>query len=446
MFIRKLDAAAMALKRRLLPRGLLARAILILAAPMIMVQVAVAIFFYENHWATISRNMAAPVVGEIRAVVGLLEAARPADAALLLDDLDKMMAGFTLRDSADLPQDRIVNPFRMQMLITYLPGIGRPFSVREDDDSAGTTITIYINMKNGKQLVAVVPYKRFYSTSLAVFALFNIVFTAVFLAVALIFLKNQIRPITDLARAADRFGCGQDFPYRPSGAAEVRLAGEAFINMRARISRHLEERTRMLAGVSHDLKTPLTRMKLSLAMAGKSPVLDGIAEDIDEMQQMVHGYLDFARGAAEAEAEATGEVGLKEMAESLVSRSGQASRVEIDAPGEITLRTREGPLRRAAHNLLENALKYAPHARISVRREGGLAVVAVDDDGPGIPADMREEVFKAFVRLDPSRNRDTGGTGLGLSVARDCAHAIGGEIDLEASPMGGLRALLKIPV
>jgi two-component system osmolarity sensor histidine kinase EnvZ len=258
-------------------------------------------------------------------------------------------------------------------------------------------------------------------------------------------MRNQVRPIRRLAKAAESFGRGIDVPgFKPQGAAEVRLAARAFLQMRERIRRQIDQRTIMLAGVSHDLRTPLTRMKLQLAMAGKDPEVANLASDVIEMERMVEGYLAFAAGEGEEEPKT---LLLSKLLNSIVEqvpKNGARIDLRLDDDPEITLRP--AAMRRCLTNLLSNALRYGSevHVRTKVRQK--RAEIIIDDDGPGIPADRREDVFRPFYRLDESRNPSTGGTGLGMTIARDVVRGHGGELTLEDSPTGGLRARIRLPL
>jgi len=273
-------------------------------------------------------------------------------------------------------------------------------------------------------------------------------FSLIIVGVAALFLRNQIKPIQRLALAADAFGHGRDVPdFKPSGATEVRAAAQSFIEMRERIVRQMQQRTEMLAGVSHDLKTPLTRMKLALAMMGDGADVEALRADVREMEHMVAEYLDFARGGA-GEAPAPHQVQdiLNDVAETARrSAEGKPARdVTLNASGNLAANVRRNALRRCIQNLVDNALKHGTRAVITASRKGAMIEIAVDDDGPGIPAARREEAFMPFHRLDEGRNLQMGGVGLGLAIARDIARAHGGDVTLGASPLGGLRAEIRI--
>ena len=266
----------------------------------------------------------------------------------------------------------------------------------------------------------------------------------VLLSIAVVFLRKQITPIVELAKAAKGFGMGREVAdFRPRGAAEVREAGLAFVDMQQRISRHVEQRTAMLAGVSHDLRTILTRFKLELAFLGDGPKVKPLKEDVEEMQRMLEAYMAFVRGDGGEKTEA---VNLAQMFSSVATAVTRGkSHVALDVQ-DVEVNIKPNAFRRLISNLLGNAVRYAKNVKVKGAIENRVLTILVDDDGPGIPPENREDAFRPFVRLDHARNLDETGTGLGLAIALDIAHAHGGEIRLDESPAGGLRAVVQIPV
>jgi len=284
-----------------------------------------------------------------------------------------------------------------------------------------------------------------YASNSEIFLLWMVGTSLVLLTVAILFLRNQIRPILRLADAAESFGKGRDVPnFRPRGAREVRRAAYAFIEMKSRIERAMEQRTAMLAGVSHDLRTVLTRFKLELALLGDRPEVDMLRKDVDEMARMLEAYLAFARGDTGEQSEPTDMADFLEELRSDAERNGR--RVTLAFHGQPIVTVRPAAFRRCLGNLVSNAARFANAINITGHRDHRWLTVTVDDDGPGIPQAQREEVFKPFLRLDDARNQDQGGTGLGLAIARDIARSHGGDIQLGDGPMGGLRATVRVPV
>ncbi|MEE8172601.1 MAG: ATP-binding protein, partial [Alphaproteobacteria bacterium] len=322
-----------------------------------------------------------------------------------------------------------------------------PFHIdtRRDDKN----ISIRIELKEGV-LNILTPRKRMFSTTIYIFVLWMVGTAFVVTAIAIFFLRNQIQPIRRLAAAAEAFGKGRaEVEFKPAGASEIRQAAAAFIDMRGRIARHIDQRTEMLAGVSHDLRTPLTRIKLQLAMLretvpeARAEVSD-LESDIAEMEKMIDEYLAFSRGQG---AEAPVPVDLSALIGEVVEgarRNGGA--LNLDAGQALTLPLRPNAIKRCLTNLVDNAVRYGEHIDVKARRTGASVEVIVEDDGPGIPPESLEDVFKPFYRLDDSRNPNYAGAGLGLAIARDVARGHGGDIVLQKSSSGGLRAVLRLPV
>ncbi len=285
-----------------------------------------------------------------------------------------------------------------------------------------------------------------YASNSQIFLLWMVGTSLVLLTVAILFLRNQIKPILRLSEAAESFGKGRPPPddFRPRGAREVRQAANAFIEMRDRIERHVEQRTIMLAGVSHDLRTVLTRFKLQLALFEETPELDAMHADVDEMQAMLEDYMAFAKGDS---GEEIVRADISEILSEVKSQAHGAKHINIEVnEAPLVVPLRRHAFKRAVANLVNNAARFAEHVNVSAASHDGSLTVEVEDDGPGIPEAEREQVFRPFYRLDHARNQDAGSTGLGLAIARDIARIHGGDIALSQSPLGGLKAVLKVPV
>ena len=288
------------------------------------------------------------------------------------------------------------------------------------------------------------PYKFFFSSTTYVFAFWIFGSSLLLTGIAVLFLRNQIRPILRLASAAENFGLGRDVEaFKPEGATEVRKAAASFIKMRDRIRRHIEERTRMLAGVSHDLRTPLTRMRLQLSMMGDDENARDLLSDVMEMEHMVNGYLDFARGEGKEQTEETDIPDLIAKTVDSLRKDGVALSFTANAP--LTMNVRRNDFKRCLWNLITNAERYGTVVRVGLNVKEHFAEIGIEDNGPGIPAEKRDDVFKAFFRLDESRNTQTGGVGLGLTITRDIVLAHGGKILMGDSALGGLKVLLIFP-
>jgi len=433
-------------RTRLVPSSLLGRALLIIVTPLVVVQIVSAYVFFERHWGDVGRRLALGVAGDIAFLIAALEELPEGDARTWVfrrAAYDKQVFARVLPDAElpEVPEASTFSPLDRMLEKTLRERIFRPF--RFDARSDPERVTVWVEIPEGV-LTATVPVKRLFSTSIWVFILWMVGTSMILLAVAIYFLTRQVRPVRRLAAAAESFGKGvMDRDLKPEGAAEVRQAARAFLEMRERIRRQITQRTEMLAGVSHDLRTPLTRMKLEVAMLGDGETTENLRADITEMERMLAEYLDFARGeGGEAAAETDLVAVVREVADAAV-RNGAA--ISVTADGAATLSVRPNAVKRALVNLVENAVRYGTHVAVSAGREGRNFVVIVDDDGPGIPEAERESVFKPFFRLDRSRNLDAGGVGLGLTIARDIARSHGGDVTLATAPTGGLRATFRLP-
>jgi two-component system, OmpR family, osmolarity sensor histidine kinase EnvZ len=283
-----------------------------------------------------------------------------------------------------------------------------------------------------------------YASNAHIFLVWMVGTSLVLLAVAILFLRNQIKPILALADAAEDFGKGREIEFRPRGATEVRRAGAAFLDMKRRIARQIDQRTTMLNGVSHDLRTVLTRFRLSLEMLQQGPGLDDLKRDVDEMARMLEAYLAFVRGDAGEAAEPTDMRSLLEEFKADAERQGHPTTLILEGDPNVILR--RDAFRRLLGNLVSNAARYGDDIQMTAVHDEKYLTVHIDDDGPGIPEANREDVFRPFLRLDEARNIDEGNAGLGLAISRDIARSHGGEITLSDSPLGGLRATVRLPV
>ncbi|MFQ5786165.1 MAG: ATP-binding protein [Alphaproteobacteria bacterium] len=433
--------------QRFIPRTLFGRSLLIFVTPLVLLQLVAGYVFFAHHWETVSRRLAGALAGEIGSMIDLRrELANPDDFVLVLAQFrmrliidTRFEPDIRLRNSTDFPAPGI---FERTLYRALAEQLRRPFRV--DSVSDPKNITISVELADGVMHFTTQRKRLFTRTTYLVVA-WMVGTSILLLAVAVFFLRKQIRPIRRLAKAAEGFGKGRDFPnFKPEGASEVRQAAAAFIEMRERIRRQISQRTDMLAGVSHDLRTPLTRVKLQLAMLGESEEIGNLKSDVAEMEKMIDGYLAFARGEGD-EAPAPTELGAL-LAEVVASGRRKGGTIAFESDGEMTLAVRRSALKRCFTNLVENALRHGEHVVVAVARHNDTVEVAIEDDGPGIPDDKRDEVFRAFYRLDASRNPETGGVGLGLTIARDVVRGHGGDIVLAGSSMGGLRALVRLPV
>jgi two-component system osmolarity sensor histidine kinase EnvZ len=431
--------------KRLMPRGLLGRTLLIMLVPLIVVQAIALQLFYGNHLGIVSRRLSSAIAGEIAYTVELLHQFHsPADREWVLEMArEQFLLGIRLEPGVVLePAERtnILGPMDDDLATALTEKFNVPFTM--DWTSDPNQVLIRLQLPDGV-LDVQAPRKRLAIGTIFLFVGWLVGSALLLFSIAALFMRNQVRAIRRLARSAEAFGMGRDVPpIRPEGASEVRQAATAFNRMQDRIRRFLAQRTEMLAGVSHDLRTPLTRLRLALAMLPRTDELrQDVAEmtaDVEEMDRMIGGYLAFARGEGIEQAEP---VNLSAILDDVAAGARRAGTVlDLDVPPGLTLKLRSDAVRRAITNLVDNARRHATQVALAAAAQGRFVLVTVDDDGPGIPADRRESVFRPF------QSGSSGGTGLGLTIARDIVRAHGGEIVLEDSPMGGLRARIRLPV
>ncbi|HVO14605.1 MAG TPA: ATP-binding protein [Alphaproteobacteria bacterium] len=433
--------------KRVLPRSLLGRSLMIIVTPLIVVQLISTWVFYDRHWESVTRWLANSLAGEIAIVIQHLRDYPAADnRAWILEAAQlNMDLGITLKPGALLPENRPApgDSITERLLARALDEVvRRPYVI--DPQSGDKPVLIGIQLPEGVLQVEV-PRKRLTSPTTLLFVMWSAGSALVLFVVATIFMRNQVKPIRRLASAAESFGKGRDVAdFRPAGATEVRQAAAAFARMRDRIRRQIKQRTEMLAGVSHDLRTPLTRMKLQLAMMPETPEIRDLRSDVIEMEKMVDEYLAFARGEGTERPTVTSLTALLEEVVQDAARNGTPVTLETD--GELIVPVRPNAFKRCITNIVNNAVHHGSTVAVHAARAGNTIEITVDDDGPGIPADKRDDVFKPFRRLDASRNPETGGVGLGLTIARDIVRGHGGDVHLETAPLGGLRARLSLPV
>ena len=432
--------------KSLLPRTLYGRSLLIIISPLILLQIVSTWIFYDRHWDTITWRLVSSIAGDVAMVLDRMRDEQTDEEELFRSVRATMNLEMILQPGEILPN----KPAEVdENLISRLLGnamaerIKRPFRI--DSRSFRQEVVIDVQLADGV-LRVIVPGNRVFSSSTYIFIMWMVGTSLVLFAVASIFMRNQVRPIRRLASAVDSFGKGREpeSNVKAEGAQEVRQATQAFNLMSERIRRQVRQRTDMLSGVSHDLRTPLTRMKLQLAMLGKGPEIAELKENVSEMEKMIDGYLTFARGEG-------GEPSVETDLTALVSDIGEQWRrtgtsLDIHVEGQIVTWVKPEAFKRCVNNLISNAKRYAENIWVRTGRRGDAIEVSIDDDGPGIPEENREDAFRPFVRLERSRNPETGGTGLGLSIARDIARVHGGELFLEESPHGGLRARIRLPV
>src|SRR6058998_568751 len=430
-----------------MPTGLYARALLIMIVPMVVLQTVVAFVFMERHWNTVTRRLSAAVVQDIAALIDVYKGYPQDKDRDQIRRIAQQRLGLVVDflPVGDMPPPG-PKPFFSLLDQTLSVQLGRQISRPFWIDTVGRSNLVEIRIQLDDAVMRIFAERSSaYASNSEIFLFWMVGTSSILLIVAVLFLRNQIKPILRLADAAESFGKGREAPdFRPRGAREVRRAAHAFMEMKRRIERAIEQRTAMLAGVSHDLRTILTRFKLELALLGESPEVEAMKKDVDEMGRMLEAYLAFARGDSGEQAQPTDMAAALEELKTDAERNGHKSSVYFHGHPIVTVRP--AAFKRCLGNLVANAARHAPSISITGHRDHRWLTVTVDDDGPGIPVGMREEVFKPFLRLDDARNQDEGGTGLGLAIARDIARSHGGDIALSDSPLGGLRATVRVPV
>lgn len=435
------------------PQTLFSRSMVILVTPLVLTLGIGLFVFFDRHWSTTTSNLINSVTGEIAMITEMWDTTSDdATRQVLLQNANEKLglaiyhsSRKTYAESARLSLPGIHNALEDALA----KKLDRAFSIRPHDQDGKDYIIIGVTVKDGA-LNVVLPAKRLFSTTTYVFLLIMIGSGLLLSIVAVIFMRNQIRPVHRLAIVAEQFGKGIDTPFfRPSGAKEVRQAAQAFLEMRERIKRQIRQRTDMLSGVSHDLRTPLTRLKLQLAMLPENDDtktdIHAMQNDIQAMERMIQAYLDFAKDETMERSMRCNLIDI--LNQSVEDARRQGLHVTHDREQDaLVMSLRPQAIRRVFANLLENARLYAGQVWLTVNHLSRSVEIILDDDGPGIPEDAYEDVFKPFHRVDPSRNQNIEGTGLGMTIARDIVQAHGGTISLGKSPFGGLHITIWLPL
>jgi two-component system, OmpR family, osmolarity sensor histidine kinase EnvZ len=435
--------------KHLLPKSLFARALLILVLPTLLMQILAITIFYDRHWNNIQRHLSTSLAGEVALVLDRIIRTPPEEREDALRTYEQMMnMDVTLLPRADMPL-KTANEKRFNFYMSELgKRIDLPYTVFEmrNEQIIRTKIALRDTLVNID-----VDIKRLESSTTYIFVLWVVGSSILFTMIAVAFLRNQIRPIRRLASAAERFGLGQDVSdYRPHGALEVRKAGKAFVTMRARIERQIKTRTAMLSGISHDLRTPLTRLKLELEMLDDVKQRTEMQRDILDMEHMITEYLDFVRGSDDAQPYESVDMAelLRTIAQKYLKNNAALT---YSVPESVMVLVHPLHIGRAVQNVIDNALRYAKHCHMSLEKNDAWMMICIEDDGPGIPQEMFTEVFRPFVRLDEGRNADAAGSGLGLAITRDIIQSHGGKVHLQNRLNGlgnisGLTVVLSLPL
>ena len=427
--------------KKILPKRLFYRSLLIIAVPIIGLQLIISIVFFDSLWIKTNKGMTRALVGEIRTFINTYENEEYNKEFLIIvfrEHLDFNVKFEPLKILPSKDKERRFSPIdrtlRRELKAKFT-------NYWFDTTSYKNLIDLRIKYEDG-YFQFYVPKERVTSSSARIFALWITMPAFLLIAISIIFLKNQTRPIISLAKASEKFGRGEEIgEYRPSGALEIRQAGYEFDKMRKRITRHLNQRSEMLSGISHDLRTPLTRIKLQLAFIKDKEISNKLSNDVSEMEKMLNEYLQFASSSSE---EKTETFDISELLESTVIRY-EKKEITTDIPERVFLDGRKSLIRRCFNNLIDNSIKYSNNILISLKKSANSIIIIIDDDGPGIPKNERENVFKPFYKIDKSRSDSKSSVGLGLSIASDIIRSHGGNISLETSPANGLRTKIFLP-
>ncbi len=432
--------------KRLTPTSLFGRSLLIIVLPVALMQIAVTYVFFDAHWQTVNSHLTEGLAGDVALVVQTFEEdPRPVALQRLQTRAQANLdLSIVYQEGGVLPHGR-----RSSLFVAVDRSLRKALTERIDApfwfDTARYPAYVDVRVKTpGGVLRIIAPKERVFATRGHIFIFWLTLATVLLTAISIVFIRNQVRAIERLAYAADAFGRGADVAFRPHGAREVRQAARAFLAMKARIQRHVDQRTILLAAVSHDLRTPLTRLRLELALAPPGARVEAMKRDLGEMEHMIDEYLAFARGEGGEDLETVRVLDIIDDVRVGVARTGVG--VTVEAAADLMAQVRPGALRRALTNLVTNAADHAGKVEILAHATtaGGLEI-HVDDDGPGIAPDRYDDAFTPFSRLEPARGPNTKGVGLGLAIARDVARSHGGDVTLAASPLGGLRATVTLP-
>ena len=427
--------------KKILPKRLFYRSLLIIAVPIIGLQLIISIVFFDSLWIKTNKGMTRALVGEIRTFINAYENEEYDKEFLILvfrEHLDFNVKFEPLKILPSKDKERRFSPIdrtlRRELKAKFT-------NYWFDTTSYKNLIDLRIKYEDG-YFQFYVPKERVTSSSARIFALWITMPAFLLITISIIFLKNQTRPIISLAKASEKFGRGEEVEeFRPSGALEIRQAGYEFDKMRKRITRHLNQRSEMLSGISHDLRTPLTRIKLQLAFIKDKEISNKLSNDVSEMEKMLNEYLQFASSSSE---EKTETFDISELLESTVIRY-EKKEITTVIPERVFLDGRKSLIGRCFNNLIDNSIKYSNNILISLKKSANSIIIIIDDDGPGIPKNERENVFKPFYKIDKSRSDSKSSVGLGLSIASDIIRSHGGNISLETSPANGLRTKIFLP-
>ena len=447
-FPQKIDGFISFIRRKFLPKTLFFRTMLLIFIPLIVVQIVSIYAFFDGNWKRVGHRLSDSLAANMAFVIKMHDETTDFKH---ISDMASSIYGMNVSyyDNENKHSVWRENKTKQPFMTVYLrDALSKQFPMANTEifvKNHHSLLNILVDTDRGLYVFET-PVKNIFSSSIFGFVLWMIGSSLLLFVVAALFLRVQVRSISQLAEAAEDFGKGINTKFKPYGSIEVRRAGLAFTKMKERILRQISERTQMLAGVSHDLRTPLTRMKLQVAMLPDSKENQEFVQDINEMEKMLDGYLAFVSGEG---GEKSTFVDMNELVSGIISRYRKNSNamVRYSTNYDVSaIQGREQALRRAVTNVIVNAFHYGKTIAVKLESDNKRLELSIDDDGPGIPAEKRDDVFKAFYRLDESRNKETGGVGLGLAIAKDVVVSHGGTIELGDSELGGLRVLITIPL
>ena len=428
--------------KKILPKQLFYRSLIIVAAPIIIMQITISIVFFDSLWIKTKKGMTRALVNEIATFIDTYENEnndKEQIIKLFENHLQFNIKYETNKNFPDIFTERWFSPIDRSLRRELK---SQNFNYWFDTTGYKNLIDLKLKYKNG-YFQFFIPRERLTTTPVRLFALWITLPGVLVIFIAILFLKNQTRPITKLAEASEKFGKGEDVEdYRPSGALEIRKAGLEFDRMRKRILRHLNQRSEMLFGISHDLRTPLTRIKLQLAFIKDKEITNKLSKDVDEMEKMLNEYLQFSRSNFTEKSE---KFNLSELIMSIVKKY-ENKNILVDQKTEVFFSGRKNLIQRSLNNLLDNAINFSKNIKVTQQKIKRSILILVEDDGPGIPSSEYENVFKPFYKVDKSRNQTRSSVGLGLSIASDIVRSHGGNIELGKSEMGGLKIKIVLPV
>ena len=429
--------------KKFLPKRLFYRALIIVAAPIILLQLTISIVFFDSIWIKANKGMTKSLVGEVKTLFDSFNSA-DTDTIIFLTNLYKKNFDFVIniKKSEGLPttkSDRRFSPMDRSLRRELKPIFGNNYWF----DTVTYIDLVDLRIRTNDQIIQIFfPKSKVAPSSVRVFVLWITLPSLILILIAILFLRNQTRPIVKLSKAAERFGRGEKVDdLRPSGASEIRKATIEFDKMMKRINKHLNQRSEMLSGISHDLRTPLTRLKLQLAMTDKKDNSKKMASDIDEMEKMLNDYLQYAKSQSE---EDYVEIDINELVLDIL-RNFDSSKYEYKIIEKVKIYGRKNLLRRSLSNIVENGLSYGDKIYVEIKKSVGNAIVTIQDNGPGLPKKEYENVFKPFYRVDKSRSLNRSGVGLGLSISQDIVKSHGGNISLSESKFKGLAVKVSLP-